>query len=143
MRFFLLIAVTVIFSMNVCGVEEHGVEQTIADKIIYESVQTHKQNFQKLIKKYNEIRDTHLIVYAGAIGKPIPDLPLNMDDYYIIFDMLRDIHSKNLDFYIETPGGSGEAAEEIVRFIRRMAKCKREYRSSRFCCWWNKSNEYK
>lgn len=41
-----------------------------------------------------------------------------MDDYYTIFDMLKNIDSKNLDFYIETPGGSGEAAEEIVRFIR-------------------------
>lgn len=41
-----------------------------------------------------------------------------MDDCYIISDVLRDTTSKNLDFYIETPGGSGEAVEEIVRFIR-------------------------
>jgi Serine dehydrogenase proteinase len=45
-----------------------------------------------------------------------------MDDYYTIFDMLRNIDSTNLDFYIETPGGSGEAAEEIVRFIRSKFK---------------------
>ena len=41
-----------------------------------------------------------------------------MDDYYIIFDILKDIEVKKLDFYIETPGGSGEAVEEIVRFLR-------------------------
>ncbi len=73
---------------------------------------------RRLIEEYNEIRDTYLIIYAGAMGKPIPDLPLSMDDYYVIFDMLKDIKTKKLDFYIETPGGSGAAAEEIVRFLR-------------------------
>lgn len=72
----------------------------------------------KLIGKYNKLRDTYLFVYAGAIGKPIPDIPLSMDDYYIICDMLKDTKSEKLDFSIETPGGSAEAAEEIVRFIR-------------------------
>jgi ATP-dependent protease ClpP protease subunit len=75
-----------------------------------------------LIKQYNALRNTHLIVYAGAIGKQIPDLALGMDDYYTIYDMLSDIRSDNLDFYIETPGGSGEAAEEIGRFIREKFK---------------------
>lgn len=71
-----------------------------------------------LIKIYNNIRKTYLVVYAGAIGKQVPDLALSMDDYYILYDMLNGIDFKNLDFYIETPGGSGEAAEEIGRFIR-------------------------
>lgn len=71
-----------------------------------------------LIGEYNRRRDTYLFVYAGAIGKPIPDIPISMDDYYIIFDILKDIEVKKLDFYIETPGGSGEAVEEIVRFLR-------------------------
>ncbi len=77
-----------------------------------------EEELLRLIGKYNKIRNTYLFVYAGAIGKPIPDIPLSMDDYYIVFDMLKDVNSDNLDFYIETPGGSGEAVEEIVRFIR-------------------------
>ncbi|AKB22318.1 peptidase [Methanosarcina sp. WH1] len=73
----------------------------------------------KLIKQYNKKMNTYLIVYASAICKPsIPDISLNMDDYYTIFDLLRSVDSNNLDFYIETPGGSGEAAEEIVRCLR-------------------------
>ena len=70
-----------------------------------------------LIKKYNEIRKTYLIVYASASGKPIPDNSLNQDDYFMLHDLLGDISHKNLDMYIETRGGSGEAAEEIVRFL--------------------------
>lgn len=31
---------------------------------------------------------------------------------------MRNVDSEKLDFYIETPGGRGEAAEEIVRFTR-------------------------
>ena len=71
-----------------------------------------------LIKKYNEHRGTYLIAYAGALTKPmIPDITLSMDDYHIIYDILKDTDAKKLDFYVETPGGRGEAAEEIVEFI--------------------------
>ena len=71
-----------------------------------------------LIKEYNRLRGTYLFLYASAIGKPIPDISLTMDDYYAIYDMLISKDSDILDFCIETPGGSGEAAEEIGRFIR-------------------------
>ena len=38
----------------------------------------------RLIGLYNQLRDTFLFVYVAAIGKPIPDIALTMDDYYII-----------------------------------------------------------
>jgi ATP-dependent protease ClpP protease subunit len=77
-----------------------------------------EEELLNLIRMYNNLRKTYLVVYAGAIGKQVPDLALSMDDYYSIYDMLKNVDSENLDFYIETPGGSGEAAEEIGRFIR-------------------------
>lgn len=74
----------------------------------------------RLIKSYNEKTNTYLMIYASAISKSsIPDNSLNMDDYYVIFDLLRNIDKTNIDIYIETPGGSGEAAEEIVRWLRK------------------------
>ena len=72
----------------------------------------------KLILEYNRLRDTYLFVYAAAIGKPIPAVPLEQSDFYVIRDLLaskRDF--KKVDMYIETPGGSGETAEEIVKFL--------------------------
>ena len=72
----------------------------------------------RLISSYNELRQTFMIVYVAAIGKPIPDLALSQDDYYLIHDLLKDVGSNRIDFYIETPGGSGEAAEEIVKCLR-------------------------
>jgi len=41
-----------------------------------------------------------------------------MNDYQIIHEMLRRIEKPKIDLYLETPGGSGEAAEEIVKFLR-------------------------
>jgi len=73
----------------------------------------------KLISEYNKLRDTYLFVYAAAVGKPIPAVPLEQADFYVIRDLLaskKDL--QKVDMYIETPGGSGETAEEIVRFLR-------------------------
>jgi hypothetical protein len=72
-----------------------------------------------LISEYNKLRDTYLFLYAAAIGKPIPAIPLEQADFYVICDLLaskKDL--QKVDMYIETPGGSGETAEEIVRFLR-------------------------
>ena len=77
-----------------------------------------EEELQRLIKDYNTKSGSYLVVYAAPTGKPIPDIPMCMDDYHVIYDMLRLKDAKNLDFYIETPGGSGEAAEEIAGFIR-------------------------
>jgi phage FluMu protein Com len=72
----------------------------------------------RLVSQYNKLRQTFTIVYVAALGKPIPDVILNQDDYYLINDLLRDVDSRKVDIYLETPGGSAEAAEEIVRSLR-------------------------
>lgn len=71
----------------------------------------------KLINQYNQIQNTFMIVYAASLSKPIYDAKLNMEDYYILYDVLNNIGTKSLHFYIETPGGRGETAEEIVKFL--------------------------
>lgn len=73
----------------------------------------------KLICEYNKLRDTYLLVYVAAIGKQIPEVALVHADFYVIHNLLaskKGLHKK-VDMYIETPGGSGETAEEIVRFL--------------------------
>lgn len=73
----------------------------------------------KLISEYNRLRDTYLFVYAAAIGKPIPAVQLEQADFYVVHDLLAGKKDfQKVDLYIETPGGSGETAEEIVKFLR-------------------------
>ncbi len=72
-----------------------------------------------LIKRYNAYRKTYLLVMVSAVGKPIPDVALTQEDFYMVADMLSSLQNiPKVDIYLETPGGSGEAAEEIVEFIR-------------------------
>jgi hypothetical protein len=81
------------------------------------NLETELMSLIKQYNDYNKERDTFLFVYASS-RKSIPDISLTMDDYQIIYDMLLGNEAGNLDFYIETPGGSGEAAEEIAKFTR-------------------------
>lgn len=77
---------------------------------------------QQLIGKYNKATGRYMLVYAADINKGRSkgiDVSLVQDDFYAIQDILRESNRKTIDFYIETPGGSGEAAEEIARFLRK------------------------
>ncbi len=71
----------------------------------------------RLIHAYNEYRQSYLFIYAAANSKQVPGIALDMEDYYIIHDLLADTKSMNLDFFLQTPGGSGEAAEDIARCL--------------------------
>jgi len=73
----------------------------------------------RLVGEYNKLRNTCLLVYAASTEKQIPLVQLLQSDFYTIRDLLSSqIHShETVDVYLETPGGRGEAAEEIVRFL--------------------------
>ncbi len=78
----------------------------------------YEQELQQLIAQYNEIRSTYLFVYASDMVKKVPGCEIVQDDYYTICDILGNVSLDKLDVLIETPGGSGSTAEDIVRFIR-------------------------
>lgn len=81
-----------------------------------------QDELQKLIKEYNKYTSKYLFVYASDINKGLIQgvrVSLEQDDFYTIQDLLRECQSTVIDFYIETGGGSGEAAEEIAKFLRR------------------------
>lgn len=85
------------------------------------SVQDLQNELLILVKKYNKMRNTFLVLYVTAF-KRIPQASVIQDDYYIIHDMLDGLQPlPQLDMYLETPGGSGEAAEEIIRLLHKKA----------------------
>lgn len=77
-----------------------------------------EEELMKLIKKYDKITGKHLFLYSVDLNKSDVPNTLSIDDLYTIKDILRNDDSKKLSFYIETPGGSGEAAEEIAKLLR-------------------------
>ncbi|MCG8480185.1 MAG: ATP-dependent Clp protease proteolytic subunit [Spirochaetales bacterium] len=76
---------------------------------------------QRLIGEFNRVRETYMFVYASDVEKATTvaanSLSLSMGDYHIIHELLRDCGDSTVTLYLETPGGSGEAAEEIVEFL--------------------------
>lgn len=76
-----------------------------------------QQELQKLLKEYSDKLQTTILVYAGTTDKPIPEASLLREDYYVIHDFIKDKKGKRLDFYLETPGGRGDVAEDIVRCV--------------------------
>ena len=77
-----------------------------------------EEELMKLIKKYDRITGKHLFLYSVDFNtRGVPN-DISIDDLYTIKDILRNDDSDKLSFYIETPGGSGEATEEIATFLR-------------------------
>lgn len=73
-----------------------------------------------LVRAYNTMTGRYLFVFSSDFTKGrrgVDDVALFQDDFYNIQDILRESSAKQIDFYLETPGGSGEAAEEIARFL--------------------------
>ena len=81
-----------------------------------------QNELQRLINLYNKHTGRYMFIYAADINKARNggvDVSMVQDDFYNIQDILRESAQKKIDFYIETPGGSGEAAEEIAKFLRK------------------------
>ena len=81
-------------------------------------VNDYENEIVNLIKKYDELTGKHLFIYSVDFTNPDLPISITMDDLYTIKDVLRNDTSEKLSFYIETPGGSGEATEEIAKFLR-------------------------
>jgi hypothetical protein len=80
-----------------------------------------KAELKKLASQYEKLTGRNLFVYAADFnkGRRGIDVSLMQDDFYTIQDILRESSKKQIDVYLETPGGSGEAAEEIAKFLRK------------------------
>ncbi|MBA3816914.1 MAG: Clp protease ClpP, partial [Parachlamydiaceae bacterium] len=61
-----------------------------------------------------------IIVYAADLNKGgVAPISLGYDDLLPFNDQLSNLKGDKLDFILETPGGSGEVAEDIVRLVRK------------------------
>lgn len=77
-----------------------------------------EDELMELIKEYDEITGKHLFLYSVDLNTHGVPNDISIDDLYTIKDILRNDESEKLSFYIETPGGSGEATEQIANFLR-------------------------
>ncbi len=83
------------------------------------NMQEYENELLELIKEYDNKSGKHLLIYSVDFTNSELPISLSMDDLYTIKDILRNDESDKLSVYIETPGGSGTAAEEIALFLRK------------------------
>jgi len=74
------------------------------------------------LKRISEIRKRDVLVFAADLNKRIAEISINYSDLLPIKDQLDNLHGDKLDLIIETPGGSGEVAEDIVKLLRNKYK---------------------
>ncbi|MFH1787936.1 MAG: Clp protease ClpP [Candidatus Altiarchaeota archaeon] len=70
------------------------------------------------LKRISELRGRDILVYAADERKAIPYTPILYEDLLHIEDQLNNLKGKSIDVILETTGGSGEVAEDIVRLLR-------------------------
>jgi hypothetical protein len=80
-----------------------------------------RRQYLKSLQKYTN-RDT--IIYASAFTtKKLPNIPgylvsITLDDVQGFMSALHGLKGKNLDLILHSPGGSLEAADQIVQYLR-------------------------
>jgi hypothetical protein len=74
---------------------------------------------KRMLARISELRKRDILVYAADVMKaPVAPVALAYDDLLPITDQLQNLNGKALDMILETGGGSGETAEDIVRILR-------------------------
>ncbi len=58
------------------------------------------------------------MVFAADLNKGNAPISINYSDLLPISDQLENLHGDKLDLILESPGGSGEIAEDIIRLLR-------------------------
>ena len=75
---------------------------------------------KEYLRRISALRDNRdILVYAADLRKhQQAPIAIGQDDLLPIRDQLNNLSGSALDLIIETPGGSGEVAEDIVKAIR-------------------------
>jgi hypothetical protein len=73
---------------------------------------------KKQLQRIAAIRQRDVLVFAADLNKEVPLTAVGYVDILPISDQLSNLKGTKLDLILETPGGSGEAAEDIVQLLR-------------------------
>lgn len=87
------------------------------------SVEDLFQELHSIIRQFNDEYNCYLLVYASATEKMgIPENQILRSDFEAIYDLLLTVNAEKIMVYLETNGGSGEAAKEIAEFLHEKFK---------------------
>lgn len=92
---------------------------------IYSEYLDRQMNFAELAAERKQqlariaaLRGRDVLVFAADLQKTRLPIDINYSDLLPIHDQLSNLKGTALDLILETPGGSGETAEDIVKLLR-------------------------
>lgn len=77
-----------------------------------------KERKKQLLRIAHVRGNRAILSYASAMMKPGP-VSIDYDDRIAVFDQLSNLTGDEIDIILETPGGSAEIVEDIVKVIRK------------------------
>lgn len=94
-----------------------GVYSTYLDaKFSFSDLTKERKKQLRTISRIRGGRD--ILVFAADLNKGGAPITIGYDDLLPINDQLSNLSGNQLDLILETPGGSGEVAEDIIRLLR-------------------------
>lgn len=76
------------------------------------------QERKKQLKRISQARGGRdVLAFTADIGKAVPGTSIEYTDLAPLNDLVTNLKGKKLDLILETPGGSGEVVEDIVRLL--------------------------
>ncbi len=82
----------------------------------FNGLSSERKNQLRQISALREGRD--VLVIAADLNKQIPLISIGYSDLLPIKDQISELRGDKIDIILETPGGSGETAEDIVKLVR-------------------------
>jgi hypothetical protein len=73
---------------------------------------------KRQLKRIGEIRGRDVLVFAANLQKSQQPIAINYTDLLPFQDQLSNLSGRAIDVILETPGGSGETVEDIVKLLR-------------------------
>lgn len=70
------------------------------------------------LQRISDFRGRDVLVFAADINKQTGQISIDYGDLLPFTDQLSNLKGKKLDLVLETPGGSGEVAEDLVKAMR-------------------------
>lgn len=77
-----------------------------------------EQERKKQLSRIAGLRKRDVLVYAVDINKGRLPIGINYSDLLPLQDQIANLKGNALDLILETPGGAGETAEDIVKMLR-------------------------
>ena len=70
------------------------------------------------LQRIAQLRGRDVLVFASDLQKGKLPISINAADLLPLSDQISNLKAKSVDLILETPGGSGETAEDIVKLLR-------------------------